>query len=53
MMFQTDLPVSRDKKVIHCALAELVELLSKLKIMMVRFVISSISESILCDDSEL
>ena len=37
MMFQTDLPVSRDKKVIHCALEELVQLLSKLRIMMVRF----------------
>ena len=37
MMFQTDLPVSRDELVIHCALEELVELLSKLRIMIVRF----------------
>ena len=38
MMFQTDLPVSRDELVIHCALEELVELLSRLRIMMVRLV---------------
>ena len=37
MMFQIDWPVSRDELVIQCALEELVELLSKLRIMMVRF----------------
>ena len=36
MKFQTDLPVSRDKMVIQCASEELVQLLSKLRIMMVR-----------------
>ena len=36
MMFQTDLPVSRDELVIHCALEEVVQLLLKLRIMMVR-----------------
>ena len=36
MMFQTDLPVSRDEVVIHCALEGLVQLLSRLRIMMVK-----------------
>ena len=36
MMFQTDLPVSRYEVVIHCALEGLVQLLSRLRIMMVK-----------------
>ena len=39
MMFQTELPVSRDEHVMAYALEEQVELLSKLRIMMVRFCI--------------
>ena len=40
MMFQMVYPVSRDELVIHYALEELVELLLKLRIMMVSILVS-------------